>query len=57
MSWGLSHVSVTARISIVLEIKKSARENFVLFHGANVSDGEADVAVTAGPGLRLKGCP
>ena len=48
--WGLSHVSITAIISIVLEINKSVRETVFYSHGANVSNGQATVA----PDLRSR---
>ena len=43
MSWGLSQFSVTARLSIVLEIIRSVRDAFFFSNGTNVSGGQADV--------------
>ena len=43
VSWGLSQVSVTPRISIVFEIIRSVREAVFFKNGTNVSGGQANV--------------
>ena len=50
VSWGLSQVSVTPRISIVFGIIRSVREAVFFKNGTNVSGGQANVV----PGHRSR---
>ena len=54
VSWGLSQVSVTARISIVFEIMRSVREAVFSRMERMLVVARRTLCLTTGPGFRLK---